>query len=138
MTQYWILKSEPETWSWTDQCAVDSEPWDGVRNHQAANFMRQMKACDQAFFYHSGKERALAGVVEVVREFYPDPEDASGKFGLVDVKAIRPVGQPVTLPQIKADERFADLLLVRQPRLSVIPVSEDQWHWLCELSCTAV
>lgn len=129
----WLMKSEPETWSWADQVKKGTEHWDGVRNHQAANNMRAMKKGDRAFFYHSGEERRIVGVVEIVRPFYPDPSDATGKFGMVDVKAVGPVPEPVALAAIKADGRFADFLLVRNSRLSVMPVSPEHWALLCRM-----
>ena len=106
---------------------------DGVRNYQAANNMKAMKRGDRAFFYHSVKAREIVGVVEVVKEYYPDPTDASGRFGMVDIKAVKPFKTPVGLADIKADDRFADLALVRQSRLSVLPVSAKHWKILCKL-----
>lgn len=133
---YWLFKSEPGTWSWDDQMrkAPEAEGWDGVRNHQAANNMRAMKVGDLGFFYHSVNERAIVGIVKVTKEFEPDPSDKTGKFGMVEVTAVKPVGRPVTLAEIKADGRFDDLPLVRQSRLSVVPVSEEHWKALCEMA----
>ena len=133
--QYWLMKSEPGTWSWEDQCNAPNRTaeWDGVRNHQAAKHMRNMKVGDYVFFYHSGKSREVVGVVEVVKEFYPDPSDESGKFGMVDVKAIEPLDQPVSLKQIKAEESLQHLALVRQSRLSVMPIDEESWEIIHEL-----
>tara|TARA_R110002096_G_scaffold258166_1_gene451765 strand:+ start:987 stop:1421 length:435 start_codon:yes stop_codon:yes gene_type:complete len=133
---YWLFKTEPNTWSWDDQVkkGAEGEGWDGVRNHQAANNMRKMKVGDLGFFYHSVKERSIVGVVEVIEEFHPDPTDESGKFGMVTVKAVKPVGKPVTLTDIKNDGRFDDFLLVRQSRLSVVPVSAEQWKTLCKMA----
>lgn len=128
---YWLLKSEPEDWSWAQQQAVPTEPWDGVRNHQAANNMRAMAEGDLAFFYHSGKSREIVGIVRIARAAYPDPSDATGKFVLVDVAADKALPKPVSLKDIKADPDFADLALVRQARLSVVPVSEAHWQKLC-------
>ena len=122
---YWLVKSEPGAWSWDDHVKVGVEPWDGVRNHQAANNMRAMKIGDRVFFYHSVKEKQIVGVVEVVKEAYPDPTDASGKFIMVDLKALFPVKRPVTLAEIKAEPKLQDLPLVRHTRLSVLPVSDD-------------
>ena len=130
---YWLLKSEPGTWSWQDQCAVKSEPWDGVRNFQAQKNMRTMAVGDKAFFYHSGKSRDIVGVVDIVRSAYPDPSDASGRFCLVDVAADKSFGSPVTLARIKAEESLADMALVQQSRLSVSPVSEDDWRTICAM-----
>ncbi len=124
---YWLMKSEPGAWSWDDQVKKGVEHWNGVRNYQANNNMKAMKMGDRAFFYHSVDEKSIVGVVEVVREHYPDPSDESGRFGMVDVKALMPVKTPVTLAEIKGDERLADLALVRQSRLSVVPVSDKHW-----------
>ncbi|MCB9929919.1 MAG: EVE domain-containing protein [Alphaproteobacteria bacterium] len=133
---YWLFKSEPGTWSWDDQVQKlpAGEGWDGVRNHQAANNMRAMKVGDLGFFYHSVNERAIVGIVKVTREFHPDPTDKTGKFGMVEVTAVKPVGKPITLADIKADGRFDDLALVRQSRLSVVPVSPEHWKALCDLA----
>ena len=132
---YWLLKTEPGGWSWDDQVKEKegTTHWDGVRNHQASNNMKKMKIGDRCFFYHSVKERQIVGVVEVVKEYYPDHTDPTGRFGMVDVKAIAPVPTPVTLAAIKADPAFADFLLVRSSRLSVVPVSADHWKRLCKM-----
>ena len=124
---HWLFKSEPETWSWDNQVSDGTAEWDGVRNYQAANNMKAMKVGDLAFFYHSGGERQVVGIVEVAKEYYLDPTDATGRFGMVDVKALRPVKEPVTLQQIKGDPRLAEMALVRQSRLSVCPVTDEQW-----------
>ena len=129
--QYWLVKSEPGSWSWDDHVRVGVEPWNGVRNYQAANNMKAMKIGDKAFFYHSVKEKRIVGIVEVVKEYYPDPSDASGRFGMVDFKALEPVPNPVTLADIKADERLHDLALIRQSRLSVVPVDRSSWDIIC-------
>ena len=121
---HWLVKSEPGSWSWDDQVKAGTTDWSGVRNPQAANFMKAMRKGDRAFFYHSGEERRIVGLVEVVKEFYPDPRDKSGRFGMVDVKTVGPVPQPVTLADIKAEPKLKDLLLVRHSRLSVMPVDE--------------
>ncbi|MCY4099035.1 MAG: EVE domain-containing protein, partial [Rhodospirillales bacterium] len=123
---YWLFKSEPGAWSWDDQvkCGDKGCEWDGVRNHQACNNMKAMTVGDQGFFYHSVNEKRIVGVVEVIRTYYPDPTDASGRFGMVDVRAVTAVPNPVTLAEIKAEPRLADLALVRQSRLSVVPVAE--------------
>ena len=133
---YWLVKSEPGAWSWEDHVKVGVEPWDGVRNHQAANNMRAMKLGDRAFFYHSVNEKRIVGVVEVVKEFYPDPTDESGRFIMVDFKALFPVKRPVTLAEIKAEPKLEDLPLVRQSRLSVVPVSDAHWKLLCAMAET--
>lgn len=124
---YWLVKSEPEEWSWQDQCSVDSEPWNGVRNHQAQKNMRAMAIGDLVLFYHSGKAREIVGLCKVVRDAYPDPEDTNGKFCLVDLKAIQEAKTPMTLKDIKSTPTLAHLALVRQPRLSVMPIDEDAW-----------
>lgn len=129
---YWLMKSEPDSYSWDEMVADGVTHWDGVRNHQASNNMKAMKIGDRAFFYHSNKGREIVGIVEVVKEYYPDHTDESGRFGMVDVKAVKPVETPVTLKEIKADERLSDLALVRQSRLSVVPVSDAHWRILCE------
>jgi predicted RNA-binding protein with PUA-like domain len=125
---YWLVKSEPGAWSWQQQVAAGTTCWDGVRNAQANNHLKAMRLGDQAFFYHSGAERAIVGVVEVVRAYYPDPADPSGRFGMVDVRTVAPLPRPVLLASIKADERLAHLALVRQSRLSVMPVDPDAWQ----------
>ena len=130
---FWLLKSEPGSWSWDDQVKAGTTDWGGVRNPQAANFMKAMKKGDRAFFYHSGEERRIVGVVAVTKEFYPDPKDKSGRFGLVDVKTVGPVPEPVTLAAIKAEPKLKDLLLVRQSRLSVMPVDEPAWKLIARM-----
>jgi predicted RNA-binding protein with PUA-like domain len=134
---YWLMKTEPGAWSWDDQVRDGVAEWDGVRNHQAANNMKAMRIGDRAFFYHSVNEKRIVGIVEIVREYYPDPSDASGRFGMVDVKAVMPVKTPVTLADIKAQPALTDFPLVRQSRLSVMPVTELQWQLICRLAETA-
>jgi predicted RNA-binding protein with PUA-like domain len=133
---YWLVKSEPGTWSWDDQVRDGTAEWDGVRNYQAANNLKAMKIGDRAFFYHSVNEKQIVGIVEVVKEYYPDPSDASGRFGMVDFKAVKPIARPVTLAEIKAEPRLDGIALVRQSRLSVMPVSDDHWRLLCDLGET--
>ncbi len=130
---YWLMKSEPETYPWDELVAEGRDYWDGVRNHQAANNMKAMKVGDRAFFYHSGKAREIVGVMEVVKEYYPDPTDPSGRFGMVDVAPVKPLEAPVGLARIKADPRLGELALVRQSRLSVVPVNARQWAILCAM-----
>ncbi len=130
---YWLVKTEPGAWSWDDQARAGTTNWDGVRNAQASGNLKKMRVGDRAFFYHSGDERAVVGIVEVTREYYPDPQDASGRFGMVDLRVVAPLPKPVTLAAIKADERFAELALVRQSRLSVMPIDEDAWRSICAL-----
>lgn len=130
---YWLMKTEPGAWSWDDQVKAGTAEWDGVRNHQASNNMKAMRRGDQAFFYHSVNEKRIVGIVEVVREYYPDPSDASGRFGMVDVKAVKPMKKPVGLAEIKADPRLRELALVRQSRLSVMPVDAESWALICRI-----
>ena len=126
---YWLMKSEPSTWSWQNQLdrGQAGEGWDGVRNHQASNNMKAMEIGDLAFFYHSVNEKQIVGIAEVIRLYHPDPTDASGRFGMVTIRAVKSMKVPVTLAQIKADDRLQEMALVRQSRLSVTPVSADQW-----------
>lgn len=133
---YWLMKSEPGTWSWDDQVAKGTEHWDGVRNHQASNNMKAMRLGDRAFFYHSVNEKRIVGIVEVVREYYPDHTDESGRFGMVDVKAVKPVAKPVGLADIKGEPRLADLPLLKQSRLSVQPVPDEAWRLICSMGET--
>ena len=130
---YWLMKSEPGEYSWDDLVRDGRTEWDGVRNHQAANNLKAMKVGDRAFFYHSVNGKKIVGVMDVVREAYPDPSDGKGRFVMVDVVPVAPVPRPVTLAAVKADGRFADLLLVRQSRLSVLPVSDEHWALLCRM-----
>lgn len=134
MTAHWLVKSEPDAFSWEQQMAVGVEPWTGVRNAQAANNLRAMRAGDLAFFYHSNEGREIVGIVEVAREAYPDPTEETGRWPCVDMRALRPVPRPVTLTAIKAEPRLEGLALVRQSRLSVVPVSEAHWAVLSEMA----
>ena len=126
---YWLMKSEPSTWSWKNQLdrGQAGEGWDGVRNHQASNNMKAMEIGDLAFFYHSVNEKQIVGIAEVIELYHPDPTDASGRFGMVTIRAVKSMKVPVTLAQIKADDRLQEMALVRQSRLSVTPVTADQW-----------
>ena len=133
MTQYWLVKSEPDAFSWDQQVANGVEPWTGVRNHTAKNNLKSMRIGDRAFFYHSNIGKEIVGVVEVVRESYPDPTAESGGWVSVDMRAIGPMPKPVTLAAIKADPKLADFALVRLSRLSVVPVSAEQWRYLCRM-----
>ena len=130
---YWLVKSEPDAFSWDQQVANGVEPWTGVRNHAAKNNLKAMRVGDRAFFYHSNIGREIVGVVEVVREAYPDPTAESGDWVAVDVKAVAPMPHPVGLAAIKADPALADLALVRLSRLSVGPVSTEHWAHLCAM-----
>lgn len=131
---YWLVKSEPDAFGWDQQVANDVEPWTGVRNHSAKLNLSAMRKGDFAFFYHSNIGKQIVGVVEVVREAYPDPSAEPGQpWVAVDMKAIRPMPRPVTLAAIKADPALADLALVRLSRLSVCPVTPAHWTHLCEM-----
>ena len=136
--QYWLLKSEPGTWSWDDQMAKgdEGEGWDGVRNHQASNNMKAMELGDLCFFYHSVNEKRIVGIVEVIELYHPDPTDSTGRFGMVTVKAVRPVQKPVTLAEIKANPALEGIALVRQSRLSVLPLSPGHWDELLRMAET--
>jgi predicted RNA-binding protein with PUA-like domain len=133
MTQYWLVKSEPDAFSWDQQVANRVEPWTGVRNHMAKNNLKAMRLGDLAFFYHSNVGKEIVGVVTVVKEAYPDPTADSGDWVAVDMQAVGPMPQPVTLVAIKADPGLADLALVRQSRLSVMPVSPVHWRHICHM-----
>ena len=138
--RYWLLKSEPSSWSWQDQQARGDagEGWDGVRNHQASNNMKAMEIGDLAFFYHSVNEKQIVGIVEIIELYHPDPTDRNGRFGMVTVKAVKSIAQPVTLADIRADDRLQDMALVRQARLSVTPVSQSQWQIILEKGATSL
>jgi predicted RNA-binding protein with PUA-like domain len=127
---HWLLKSDPETWSWQDQLKAGKKGtfWDGVRNHSAKLNLMAMRVGEQAFFYHSGEEREIVGIVEITKPYYPDPTDKSGKFGMVDVRAVEAMKTSVTLDAIKQDPRLANMELVRNSRLSVQKVSEEEWN----------
>ena len=135
---YWLLKSEPSAWSWQNQLdrGEQGEGWDGVRNYQASNNMKAMAVGDLAFFYHSVNEKQIVGIVEVCALYHPDPTDASGRFGMVTVKAVKSLHTAVTLADIKADERLQDMALVRQSRLSVTPVTAKQWATIMQMAQT--
>jgi predicted RNA-binding protein with PUA-like domain len=132
---YWLFKSEPSTWGWDNQQAKGDagEEWDGVRNYQARNFMREMKVGDLGFFYHSQTEKAVVGVVEVIAEAHQDSSTDDDRWECVDIKAVKSVKTPVTLDMIKADGRLDDMMLVRNSRLSVQPVTDTEWQIVCEL-----
>jgi predicted RNA-binding protein with PUA-like domain len=132
--QYWLFKSEPGAWSWDDQVKKGVEHWDGIRNYQADNNMKAMQIGDKGFFYHSVKEKQIVGVVEVVKEHYPDHTDKSERFGMVDLKALYPVKHPVTLAEVKQEPALKDLALVRQSRLSVVPVNKAEWKVMCKMA----
>ena len=130
---FWLVKSEPDAFSWEQQVANGVEPWTGVRNAMARNNLRAMQPGDRAFFYHSNVGKEIVGVVEVVRAAYPDPTAEKGDWVAVDVRAVGPMPRPVTLAAIKADPDFAEFALVRQSRLSVMPVPPQLWKKLCRM-----
>jgi predicted RNA-binding protein with PUA-like domain len=132
---YWLVKSEPSTWSWDQQVAkgAKGEAWTGVRNHTAKLNMMKMKKGDLVFFYHSNEGKEIVGIVEIVKEHYPDPTDKTGKFVCVDIAADKPLKKPVTLDAIKANEKLAEMDLVKFSRLSVQSVKPDEWKLICKL-----
>jgi predicted RNA-binding protein with PUA-like domain len=132
---YWLLKTEPDTFSWDHQLerGAKGEPWTGVRNFTARGHMKEMKNGDLAFFYHTGDEKRIVGIVEVIRESYKDPTDTEGKFLAVDVKAVEPLPKPVTLASIRAEPRLKDMALVKYSRLSVQPVTAAEWKIACQM-----
>ena len=131
---HWLLKSEPTSYSWERLVADGRTHWDGVKNPQALNNLRAMRSGDRAFFYHSGAGKDIVGVAEVVRTFYPDPNDRSGKLGMVDIAPVMPVKNPVTLAAIKANPELAGLSLIRQSRLSVCPIGDREWAVICGMA----
>ena len=133
---YWLLKTEPEEFSWDDQVkrGAKGESWTGVRNFTARGYMKEMKKGDQAFFYHTGDEKQVVGIVEVIREAYPDPTDEKGVFKSLDVRAVKPVPKPVTLAAIKAEPRLKTMALVKYARLSVQPVTAQEWKIVCAMA----
>jgi predicted RNA-binding protein with PUA-like domain len=134
--RYWLFKSEPSTWSWDNQVAKGDagEEWDGVRNYQARNFMREMAVGDRGFFYHSQKEKSVVGIVEVIAEAHPDSTTDDERWECVDIKAVTGVETPVTLDQIKAHPELEEMILVRNSRLSVQPVTESEWKIICSMA----
>lgn len=134
---FWLVKSEPTAWSWQDQVRDGVTAWTGVRNFQACNYLKAMTVGDKAFFYHSVEEKRIVGIVEVVREAYPDPTAEDPRWMCPDLKASAPLTRPVTLAGIKADPRLSELPLLRQSRLSVCPVDEASWRLICHLGGVA-
>ena len=132
---YWLFKSEPNTWSWDDQKkkGAKGEPWNGVRNYQANNNMKAMKKGDLGFFYHSVEEKRIVGIVRVIGEHRPDPTDEKGKFGLVDIEAVEDMPKPVSLDDVKQTPELADMILVKNSRLSVQPVLPAEWKLICKM-----
>ena len=137
---YWLFKSEPSNWSWHDQqkAGKKGEGWDGVRNYQASNNMKKMKIGDLGFFYHSVIEKRIVGIVRVSQKWHLDPTDPTGRFGMVTVVAVKEVEKPVTLSEIKSEPLLNNFALVRQSRLSVVPVSQNEWNILLKMSNTSL
>ena len=135
---HWLFKSEPSVWSFEMQTDAGAKgtPWSGVRNHSAKLNMMAMQLGDRGFFYHSNEGKAIVGIVEVIKLYYPDPSDAAGKFGMVDIKAVKPLKSPVTLEAVKAEPRLAKMALVANSRLSVQPVTDEEWRVVCEMGNT--
>ena len=132
--KYWLLKSEPDAWSWDNQVKEGASMWDGVRNYQARNNLKEMKKNDLCFFYHSVTEKSIVGIVKVVKEYYSDPTDKTGRFVVVDVKAIKKLKSPVSLDQIKENSKLQDIALVKQSRLSVMPLTKKEWDEIINMS----
>jgi predicted RNA-binding protein with PUA-like domain len=132
---YWLVKSEPSVWSWQQQVEAGAKGtfWNGVRNHVAKQHLMAMKKGEQAFFYHSNEGKEVVGIVEVIKTFYPDHTDESGKFGMVDFKAVKPLKHPVSLDTIKGETKLKDMVLVNNSRLSVQPVTEAEWKLICKM-----
>jgi predicted RNA-binding protein with PUA-like domain len=132
---HWLYKSEPSVWSWDRQVAEGDKGtfWNGVRNHSAKLNLMAMKRGDQGFFYHSNEGKAIVGIVEVIKEYYPDHTDESGRFGMVDIKAVKALPRPVTLDEIKAEPGLKDMILVNNSRLSVQPVTDAEWALICRM-----
>ena len=131
---YWLLKSEPDAWSWDNQVKEGASMWDGVRNYQARNNLKEMKKNDLCFFYHSVTERSIVGIVKVVKEYYSDPTDKTGRFVVVDVKATKKLKNPVSLDQIKENSKLKDIALVKQSRLSVMSLKKTEWDIIVKMS----
>jgi len=132
---HWLLKSEPSTWSWDDQVktGVKGTAWDGVRNHLAKKHLMAMKKSEQAFFYHSGEEKQIVGILEIVGEYEPDPSDKTGKFGMVRIKARAPMPSPVSLERCKNEKKLSKMALLNNSRLSVQPVTNEDWVLICRI-----
>ena len=134
MISYWLLKSEPSTWSWEDQVKAGIEMWDGVRNYQARNNLMKMKKKDLCFFYHSVSEKLIIGIVEVVKEHYPDPTDKTGRFVVTDVKTKKRLKKAVSLGEIKSTPKLSNMALIKQSRLSVMPLTKHEWDIIIKIS----
>ena len=132
--KYWLLKSEPDAWSWDNQVKEGASMWDGVRNYQARNNLKEMKKNDLCFFYHSVTEKSIVGIVKVVKEYYPDPTDKTDRFVVVDVKAVKKLKKPVSLEKIKLNNKLKNIALIKQSRLSVMPIKEVEWNEIIKMS----
>ena len=137
---YWLLKSEPGTWSWDDQLKKgdEGEGWDGVRNYQASNNMKKMEIGDLAFFYHSVSEKSIVGIVSIIEKYQDDPTDKTGRFGMVVVKAIKSFTKSVSLSEIKSNQKLQEISLIKQSRLSVMPISKEHWDIILEIGKTSI
>ena len=137
---YWLLKSEPGTWSWDDQLKKgdEGEGWDGVRNYQASNNMKKMEIGDLAFFYHSVNEKSIVGIVSIIEKYQDDPTDKTGRFGMVVVKAIKSFTKSVSLSEIKSNQKLQGISLIKQSRLSVMPITKEHWEIILEMGETSI
>ena len=137
---YWLLKSEPGTWSWDDQLKKgdEGEGWDGVRNYQASNNMKKMEIGDLAFFYHSVNEKSIVGIVSIIEKYQDDPTDKTGRFGMVVVKAIKSFIKSVSLYEIKSNQKLQGISLIKQSRLSVMPITKEHWDIILEMGETSI
>ena len=137
---YWLLKSEPGTWSWDDQLKKgdEGEGWDGVRNYQASNNMKKMEIGDLAFFYHSVNEKRIVGIVSIIEKYQDDPTDKTGRFGMVVVKAIKSFTKSVSLSEIKSNQKLQGISLIKQSRLSVMPITKEHWDIILEMGETSI
>ena len=137
---YWLLKSEPRTWSWDDQLKKgdEGEGWDGVRNYQASNNMKKMETGDLAFFYHSVNEKSIVGIVSIIEKYQDDPTDKTGRFGMVVVKAIKSFTKSVSLSEIKSNKKLQGISLIKQSRLSVMPITKEHWDIILEMGETSI
>ena len=137
---YWLLKSEPGTWSWEDQIKKgdEGEGWDGVRNYQASNNMKKMEIGDLAFFYHSVNEKSIVGIVSIIEKYQDDPTDKTGRFGMVVVKAIKSFTKSVSLSEIKSNQKLQGISLIKQSRLSVMPITKEHWDIILEMGETSI
>ena len=137
---YWLLKSEPGTWSWDDQLKKgnEGEGWDGVRNYQASNNMKKMEIGDLAFFYHSVNEKSIVGIVSIIEKYQDDPTDKTGRFGMVVVKAIKSFTKSVSLYEIKSNKKLQGISLIKQSRLSVMPITKEHWDIILEMGETSI